>query len=334
MTLLSQDLALILAVPVGLLGARFGAAAGAGAGLAAGAVQGAAWLSQNPGAAPVPAAGAAAALVLLGGLVGQVAARESARRLSVARGVWTGLRGGQVSEFLSYVLYQLREYQISATSLVEALALSAPKDNPAFTERLERLRRVVAELNGKAARLLGENSAATTQGGRPAEVALAEVARRAAADAQIAFATAPVSVSVVEKGESPKITCDPRALRLSLLAVMQNALEACSARGGGTLSVVVRRRDRYAEIELVDDGGGLSADAGTLFEPFYAARAGSGGLGLGLPMARRMIERLGGTVRVKSQGGATAALIELPITRDLPFVRNEESTWAGRRQGV
>jgi signal transduction histidine kinase len=74
--------------------------------------------------------------------------------------------------------------------------------------------------------------------------------------------------------------------------------------------------------------------ASSLFEPFFSARAGSGGLGLGLPMARRMLERLGGTVRVKSQGGATAVLVSLPISRDLPFVRNEESTWAGRRQDV
>lgn len=330
----SADLALLLALPVALAGAQFGAAAGAGAGLAAGAVQGALFLHAHPDANPAMPALAAFVLVLIGGLVGLLCAHQRSRRMSTARGVWTSLRAGQVSEFLSYVLYQMREYLISATSLVEALALSAPKDNPAFTDRLERLRRVVAELNGKTARLLGEKSEATTHSGKVAPVAVARLAREALVEAQIAFATAPVSASVVEQGKVPELNCDRRALRLSLLAVMQNALEACSARGGGTLSIVVRQRDRYVEIELLDDGGGVAADAASLFEPFYSARSGSGGIGLGLPMARRMLERLGGTVRVKTQGGATAALIEIPIARDLPFVRNEESTWAGRRRDV
>ena len=330
----SGDLALLLALPVALAGARFGAAAGAGAGLAAGALQGALFLRASPGANPAMSALAGFVLVLIGGLVGLLATSDRSRRMATARGVWTSLRAGQVSEFLSYVLYQLREYQISATSLVEALALSAPKDNPAFTDRLERLRRVVAELNGKAARLLGENSAATTQAGKVGAVPLAVLVREAVAEAQVAFATAPIGASVVEQGPAPTLTCDRRVLRLSLLAVLQNAFEACSARGGGTVTLVVRQRDRYAEIELVDDGGGVGADASSLFEPFFSARAGSGGLGLGLPMARRMLERLGGTVRVKSQGGATAVLVSLPISRDLPFVRNEESTWAGRRQDV
>lgn len=276
-------------------------------------------------ALPAALAGAAAGWAL--------ARRQSDRRLARARRVWTTLRAGQVSEFLSYVLYQMREYLISTTSLAEAVALSAPKDDPKLVERIDRLKRVINELNGKASRMLGDKSAVTTQRGQPETLSVAALVRDAAADAQAAFATAPITVSVVEDS-APEVTCDPRTLRLSVLAVLQNSLEACSARGGGKVSIVVRKRERYAEIEILDDGGGSAADPNTLFEPFFAASKGSSGLGLGLPMARRMVERLGGTVRLKSGPGATAVLLEFPITRDLPVVRNEESTWAGRRSSV
>jgi nitrogen-specific signal transduction histidine kinase len=54
-------------------------------------------------------------------------------------------------------------------------------------------------------------------------------------------------------------------------------------------------------------------------------------MGLGLSMSRRFLERLGGGLRLKSKGGATAALLTIPLEQELPKIRNEESTWAGRR---
>ena len=330
----SSGLALALTLPVALAGARLGPTAGAAAGLAAGVLQAFVWSRlewSEPGAS---VAFSAAVLILLGAIVGKAAARQRDDGLALARGVWTALRAAQVREFLSYVLYQLREYQISATSLVEALALSTPKEDPGLQDRIARLRRVIAELNAKTTRLLGEKSGVTTQSRGIVTVDLGVLTRETADQARVTFAAEKVTLNVLEHGMAPQATCDAAVLRASLFSVLQNALEACSARGGGSVSIIVRQQGERGELEIVDDGGGIAASIDTLFEPFFAARAGSSGLGLGLPMARRMMERLGGTVRVKSQGLGTAALIELPLSRDLPFVRNEESTWAGRRKAL
>lgn len=254
-----------------------------------------------------------------------------------AREVWTSLRAAQVGEFLSYALYQLREYLISVTTAVESLALAAPKGDAVFAERLERLRRLIGELNAKAARLLGDASPLTSGKAGPAGgsfLKLAPFVRETAAEAGAAFADRRVSVSVVAE-DLPEIAADPRALKLCLLAVLQNSLEACLRRGKGSVSIALRRKDPDVEIEVIDDGGGIPPSLQeTLFEPLFSARPESRGLGLGLAMSRRMLERHGGSLRIKSREAYTAALLTVPLSRRLPVVRNEESTWSGRRDNV
>ena len=96
--------------------------------------------------------------------------------------------------------------------------------------------------------------------------------------------------------------------------------------------MLLRREGTNAEIEVSDDGGGVSeTDKVTMFEPFISARRASHGLGLGLSMSRRFLERIGGGLRVKSKGGYTAVLLVVPLERELPKIRLEDSTWAGRR---
>ena len=325
-------IALILTLPVAFAGLRWGTVAGGGAGVAAGALQALVWMAQNPKVFPLEPFAAIAVLTILGGGIGELAARDRAKRLGTARGVWTSLRSGQVREFLSYVLYQMREYQISATSLAESIALSAPKDNPALSDKIERMRRVVGELNGKAARLLGENSIITTKRGSAKAFEVGALVKEAAGQARTAFSGGDIELAVAVEGGPLDANGDEHSLRLAVWAVLQNSLEACADRGKGSVSVVVRKRNETAEIEIVDDGGGVAVDEATLFEPFYSARSGSSGIGLGLSMARRMMDRLGGTVRLKLRPGVTAALIEFPLKREFPFMPNEETTWAKRRQ--
>jgi signal transduction histidine kinase len=222
---------------------------------------------------------------------------------------------------------------ITIASVTEAIALSAPKEDPKFGERVERLRRSVSELNGKMSRLLGDKSALTSVA--PPTQSLTDVpslVRESAEEARAAFASAGAAVDVIVQGEIPPARTDRRPVELALLAVLQNSLEACAARGGGAVTVVVRREGPAVEIEVSDDGGGIAEAAKPLvFEPLASARAGASGMGLGLSMSRRFLERVGGALKLKSKGGYTAALLMVPIDKELPKIRNEESTWAGRR---
>jgi signal transduction histidine kinase len=251
---------------------------------------------------------------------------------SAARGTLGRLRAAQVGEYLSYALFQLRDYAISISSLAEAVAL-APKDDPKNHDRIERLRKAAGELAVKLARVLGDQSTLTTSRA-PSTVAvdLVAVVNGCVEASREAFAPDEVQTTVLVETEIPPIRSDVRSIELALLAVLQNSLEACAARGRGAVTVLVRREGANAEIEVSDDGGGVSeTDKVTMFEPFLSARRASYGLGLGLSMSRRFLERIGGGIRVKSKGGYTAVLLVVPVERELPKIRLEDSTWAGRR---
>ena len=319
-------------VPAVLLALEFGpwagAAAGALPGVAAAALGAAAGRALGPfdalsallGALPPAAAGLLAPAAL--GEASQ-GARKTLARLRVA----------QFGEYLSFVMFQLRDYAITMSSVAEALFLSAPKDDPKFVERLEKLRKTVQELNGKLARLLGDKSALTSYQATQSAVDLAALARAVSEEARLAFAPG-VTVDVIVESAVAPAKSDRRVIELSLLAVLQNALEACARRGGGRVTVLLRPNAGHADIEITDDGGGMpEASLAAAFEPIVSAHPGGQGMGLGLSMTRRFLERIGGGVRLKSKGGFTAVLLQIPLDKELPMIRNEESTWAGRRAG-
>lgn len=256
-----------------------------------------------------------------------------ARAAAGARETLARLRSAQVGEYLSFVMFQLRDYAITLSSVAQAISLSAPKEDAKLTERVERLRHTVGELNGKLARLLGDKSALTMTA-PPTQTALdlPALARAVRAEALAACAPSGVAVDILVQGEVPPVSSDRRSIELALLSVLQNSLEACAARGAGAVTILIRRDEGVVAIEVADDGGGISETVKPLvFEPFAASRAGAHGLGLGLFVSRRFLERIGGSLRLKSKGGYTAALLEIPIDKELPKIRNEESTWAGRR---
>jgi len=81
---------------------------------------------------------------------------------------------------------------------------------------------------------------------------------------------------------------------------------------GGRLSVRARAEGKSVVVEVGDTGIGIPPeDLDRIFDPFYS---GFGeGAGLGLPLARRIVEAHGGTVRAKSEvGQGTVFTIELP----------------------
>lgn len=322
--------------PAVLTALEYGAAAGAAAGLAPAAFT-ALLIARGPGPdgeSFLPVALVRTVFFIVApaaaGLAAPAARADGAAR---ARGTLARLRAAQVGEYISFVLFQLRDYLITITSVTEAVALSIPKEDAKLVERVERLRKSAGELSMKMSRLLGDKSALTAMA-PPTSTAvdLAALTREIAAEARAAFAPGGPALDVIVQGDVPPAKTERRPIELALLAVLQNSLEACAARGTGGVTILLRREGDAAEIEVSDDGGGISeAMKPLVFEPLASTRSGGVGMGLGLSMSRRFLERLGGGLRLKSKGGCTAALLVVPLDKSLPQVRNEESTWAGRR---
>ena len=103
----------------------------------------------------------------------------------------------------------------------------------------------------------------------------------------------------------------PDSLAQALRGLLQNGLDASGPEGRVHLCVA-KSSDRV-RIIVHDEGPGM--DAATLEragEPFFTTKEPGRGMGLGLFLARSVIERLGGTLQLDSSVGAgVTAVVEL-----------------------
>lgn len=107
-------------------------------------------------------------------------------------------------------------------------------------------------------------------------------------------------------------TCSPRVERV-LHNLLVNAVQHTPH--DGTVRVLATVRRARLELEVEDSGEGIRPeDLGRVFEPFYRAdpaRHGSGA-GLGLAVAQRIVEALGGRITVESRPSGARFAVSLP----------------------
>lgn len=104
---------------------------------------------------------------------------------------------------------------------------------------------------------------------------------------------------------------DPGALKQVLLNLFINAQQAMD--NEGELMIRTSRREDQAILEISDTGTGIAPERlSTLFRPYCSTR--SGGMGLGLATAKKIVETHGGTISVHSElDKGTSFTIELPL---------------------
>jgi signal transduction histidine kinase len=111
----------------------------------------------------------------------------------------------------------------------------------------------------------------------------------------------------------PMLEIDRSLLRLAVLNLVKNGLEALSS--GGELTMASRVEGEGVEISVSDSGAGIPDHVGPrLFEQFFTTKPQ--GTGLGLSIARQIAEEHGGELRWanRAPGGATFT-IRLPIKK-------------------
>jgi signal transduction histidine kinase len=116
----------------------------------------------------------------------------------------------------------------------------------------------------------------------------------------------------------PPVVADPHRLQQVFWNLLSNAVKFTGV--GGTIAVSLRAADGAIELEITDNGSGIHRDVlPFVFDRFRQADSSltrtHGGLGLGLAIARHIVELHGGVVRAASGGeglGATFT-VRLPI---------------------
>jgi len=110
----------------------------------------------------------------------------------------------------------------------------------------------------------------------------------------------------------PPIQGDVPLLKQMFTSLISNALEAMPDGGRLGVSITAGRNAKFAELVISDTGQGIASEQlDKVFKPFFTSK--SGGLGLGLPLVRRIVERHRGKIELSSvENQGTTITLELP----------------------
>ena len=177
--------------------------------------------------------------------------------------------------------------------------------------------------------------------GRPARrepVGLGAVAERVVSYFRPRLPTlaSPVALTLRATGPGPTALGDPVLVEWALEAVIKNAIDALSGRGG-RIDVTVEASGRAARVSVRDDGPGVAPEVRTkLFEPGVSTKPG--GWGIGLALARRIVEQQHSgrlTYRPVALGPGAEFVLEFPLVRERDGGRGARpGTRAGAGEGT
>jgi len=109
----------------------------------------------------------------------------------------------------------------------------------------------------------------------------------------------------------PRVRVDPDQIRQVLVNLVSNAVDAAGPEG--EVRITARENATHVALLVNDSGPGVdSSIRGRLFEPLVTTKAR--GIGLGLALCRRLVERNGGSIRLSAGSLPGAAFeVELPV---------------------
>ncbi len=108
-----------------------------------------------------------------------------------------------------------------------------------------------------------------------------------------------VNININAPTTGPMVSGDVVLLEWAIESLVRNSIDALSGRGGN-INVTVQRTGELVEVRVQDDGPGVSIEVrGNLFEPGITTK--SGGWGIGLALANRIVEDVhGGQLRFEA----------------------------------
>jgi PAS domain S-box-containing protein len=233
----------------------------------------------------------------------QVVARDITKQVEVE---------GMKDEFLSVVSHELRT---PLTAIRGSLGLLASGKLGTLAERGQRMLEIAALNTDRLVRLI--NDLLDIEKIESGRVTLDRRAADAAALVQEAVdVMRPMAEShgvVIESDcEDARLWVDPDRVQQVLTNLLSNAIKFSPAGGVVTVETVTGSDD--VEFRVRDRGRGIPADKlETVFERFQQVDSSDsrekGGTGLGLPIARSIVQQHGGSIRIESRWGAGSTIV-------------------------
>lgn len=221
------------------------------------------------------------------------------------------------SEFLTNVAHELRTPLTSATGYLQLVnsGVVAPEQVSEFMETVARNLEIVVHLVNSIL-FLQEMELITPEF---ETLSVEEVVLRAVHEMVERAAHSGLTIDTRVEGRLPQVQGDAGSLSRAVAALLDNAIKFSP--DGGEITVRVHTDDGTLRIDIRDPGVGFPMERlDDLFQPFTRVEVTGGylfaGVGLGLPIAKYVVELHGGHIEVESQvGQGSSFTIVLPAAR-------------------
>jgi two-component system NtrC family sensor kinase len=116
-----------------------------------------------------------------------------------------------------------------------------------------------------------------------------------------------------EYGDLPPVECYPNQIHQVFMNIIVNAIQAIT--DSGTITVRTRHDEDEVVVEIQDTGVGMSEDTmARIFDPGFTTKGSRMGMGMGLLITNRIVDRHSGRLHVESEPGVgTTFSVRLPV---------------------
>ncbi len=211
-----------------------------------------------------------------------------------------------VGELTSAVAHNIRNPLSSIRSSAEMI-LSFPSEDGS-----EHAREILHEVDRISARIL-ELLRLSGKGGQNLEkLNLGQLLSECLEEHRVTFSNRQQSLSLISEDAECFVLADRSLLLQVFISLLSNASEAMAAGGECNVRLCQTAAQQF-QIDICDQGEGIDPQAlSQVFRPFFTTKPK--GLGLGLPLAKRIVERFGGTLRLDTRSG-TGTLVRITLPK-------------------
>ncbi|MFN0107946.1 MAG: ATP-binding protein [Blastocatellia bacterium] len=220
-------------------------------------------------------------------------------------------RSAVIGRLASGIAHEIRNplnfINLSIDHLREAFAPANPAQSGQYKHILTTIKDELARLNQLVTDFLSY--------GRPAKLKLRELSARTLVEevrdlVKTKADEQGVKISIESSSDDTTLMADAEQLKTCFSNLMINAVQAMP--GGGELDINLMPNEQQLEVEFTDTGIGILPESlEQIFEPYYSTK--ETGIGLGLPLTKKIIEEHGGQIEVESEVGiGTSFIVTLP----------------------